>query len=88
MLGLDTHADISCAGRDAWVLAQVEGRTCSVHPFNDSYKAMTGVNIVNVAYKYENDEGEQFILEVNQCLNFIDSMTHSICVLIKPDTQG
>ena len=78
MLGLDTHADISCAGRDAWVLAQVEGRTCSVHPFNDSYKAMTGVNIVNVAYKYENDEGEQFILEVNQCLNFIDSMTHSI----------
>ena len=52
--------------------------TCSVHPFNDSYKAMTGVNIVNVAYKYENDEGEQFILEVNQCLNFIDSMTHSI----------
>ena len=40
MLGLDTHADISCAGRDAWILAQVEGRTCSVHPFNDSYKAI------------------------------------------------
>ena len=66
MLGLDTHEDISCAGRDAWVSAQVEGRTCSVHPFNDSYKAMTGVNIVNVAYNYENNEGEQFILEVNQ----------------------
>ena len=78
MLGLNTHADISCAGIDAWILAQVEGRTCSVHPFNESYKAMTGVNIVYIAYKYENDEGEQFILEVNQCLNFIDPMTYSI----------
>ena len=58
MYGLDTHADISCAGRDACILAQVEGRTCSVHPFNEFYKAMTGINIVNVAYKYENDEGD------------------------------
>ena len=77
MLGLDTHADISCARRDAWVLAHIEGRMCAVHPFNDSYQAMTGVNIINVVYKYENDEEEQFILEVNQCLNFIDTMTQS-----------
>ena len=78
MLGLDSHADISCAGRDGHILAQIEGRTCSVHPFNDSYKAMTGIDMVNVAYKYENCEGDQYILEVNQCLNFTDTMTHSI----------
>ena len=88
MLGLDTHADISCAGRDAWILAQVEGRTYSVYPFDESYKAMTGINIVNVTYKYENDEGGQFMLEVNQCLNFIDSMTHSILCTNKVRHSG
>ena len=78
MLGLDSHADISCAGRDAHILTQIEGRSCSVHPFNESYEAMTGVNIVNVLYKYENSDGEQFIFEINQCLDFTESMTHSI----------
>ena len=50
MLGLDIHADNSCAGRDAHILALIEGKTCSVHPFNDSYKLMSGINIVNVLY--------------------------------------
>ena len=65
MLGLDTYADISCAVRDAHILAQIEGKTCSVHPFNDSYKPMPGINIVNVLYKYERCDGEQYVLEVN-----------------------
>ena len=52
MLGLDTHADISCAGRDAVITAKIDGRTCAVHPFNDTYKAMTGIEIVNVLLKY------------------------------------
>ena len=78
MLGLDSHADISCAGRDAHILAQNDGRTCTVHPFNDSYDPMTGIKIVNVLYKYENAEGEEYVLEVNQCLDFSDTMVHSI----------
>ena len=56
MLGLDTHADISCAGCDAHIISKIDDRTCKVHPFNDSYKAMTGVEIVNVLFKYENTE--------------------------------
>ena len=78
MLGLDSHADISCAGKDAHIVAQCDGRTCTVYPFNDSYDGMENVNIVNVLYKYENTEGDQYILEVNQCLNFSDTMTHSL----------
>ena len=78
MLGLDTHADISCAGKDAHILARIEGKTCSVHPFNDSYEPMSGVNIVNALFKYENCEGDQYVLEVNQCLDFSTTMTHSI----------
>ena len=73
ILGLDTHADISCVGRDAHILAQIERKTCSVHPFNDSYKPMSGLNIVDVSYKYENCDGKQYILEVNQCLDFSET---------------
>ena len=78
MLGLDSHADISCAGRDAHILAQTEGRTCTVHLFNDSYDPMTGIKIINVLYKYENTEGGQYILEVNQCLDFTVTIVRSI----------
>ena len=78
MLGLDLHADISCAGKDAHIVAQCDGRTCTVYPFNDSYEAMENVNIVNVLYKYENTDGDQYILEVNQCLKFSDTMIHSL----------
>ena len=78
MLGLGTHADISCAGQDAHILAQMEGKICSVHPFNDSHKPMSGINIVNVLYKYENCDEDQYILEVNQYLDFSETMTHSI----------
>ena len=78
MLGLDSHADISCAGRDAYILAQNEGRTCTVHPFNESYDPMTGINIVNALYKYETTDGDEYVLEVNQCLDFTKTMTHSI----------
>ena len=78
MLGLDSHADISCAGRDAHILSQNEGRTCTVHPFNDSYDPMKGINIVNALFKYETIDGEEYVLEVNQCLDFSTTMVHSI----------
>ena len=77
-LGMDSHADISCAGRDAHILAQSEGGTCTVHPFNDSYDPMTGIKIVNVLYKYESVGGEECTLEINQCLDFTKTMVHSI----------
>ena len=78
ILGLDTHADISCAGSDSHIVLRMYGRTYAVHPFIDSYKAMTGVEIVNVLIEYEDTEEEQSILELNSCLNFTESMKHSI----------
>ena len=37
-LGIDSHADISCAGKLARIIEVIEGGTCTVHPFNDSMK--------------------------------------------------
>ena len=78
MLGLDTHADISCAGKDEYVTAKLDSPTCAVHPFNDTYEAMTSIEIVNVLLKYQNKDGEKYILELNECLDFTDTMNHSI----------
>ena len=78
MLGMDSHADISCAGRDAHILTQSEGKSCTVRPFNDSYDPMTGINIVDALVKYQSIDGDEYILEINQCLDFTDTMVHSI----------
>ena len=49
-LGIDSNADISCAGKLACIIEVIEGETCTVHPFNDSMKPMKNVQTVNVAY--------------------------------------
>ena len=80
-LGLDSHADVHCVGRHARITEVFEGRSCTVHPFNDSYSPMTNVNTVNAYFAYDTEEGETFILHVNQALDFTDTMEHGLlCV--------
>ena len=78
VLGMDTHADVSCAGRDAYIIERIDGRVCEVRGFHDSYKSLSNVEYVNVAYKYLDKNGQEYLLEINQALNFTDSMTNSI----------
>ena len=78
VLGMDTHVDISCAGMDAYILKKLDGRLCEVWGFHDSYNSLTNVEYVNVAYKYLDKTGQEYLLEVNQALNFINLMTNSI----------
>ena len=80
-LGLDSHADVHCVGRHARILEIFEGRSCNVQPFNDSYQPMQNIMTANAAFAYDTDDGQTFILEVNQALDFTDSMEHSLlCV--------
>ena len=77
-LGCDSHADISCAGSDALVLEFIEGRTCTVHPFNETYRPKEKVQLCNVAFAFDTAEGETYILKLNQCLDFRDEMHNSL----------
>ena len=77
-LGADSHADISCAGRDARILDFIDGITCEVQPFNDVYQPRKSVKLCSVAYGYQLEEGKTYILVVNQCLDFTDEMEHSL----------
>ena len=77
-LGTDSHADISCIGSSGRILRVHENRTCLVRPFNDSYEPMRDVKLVDAAFKCRDEYGKQYILLVNQALDFTNTMTHSI----------
>ena len=78
MLGIDSHADVSCAGRDAYVESVLMGRKCEVRGFHDSYEPLIDVSYVNALYKYQDEMGQEYLLQVNQSLDFTKSMTNSI----------
>ena len=78
MLGINSHADVSCAGRDAYVESIIMGRKCEVKGFHDSYEPLNDVSYVNVLYKYQEKMGQEYLLQVNQSLDFTKSMTNSI----------
>ena len=77
-LGIDSHADVHCVGRHARILEIFEGRSCNVHPFNDSYKPMKNVLTANAAFAYYTNDGQTYIINVNQALDFSESMEHSL----------
>lgn len=77
-LGIDSHADMTCVGAHAKILEIYEGQLCNVQPFNDSYESMKNIRTVNAAFAYDSDEGQTFILDVNQCLDFSHTMMHSL----------
>ena len=77
-LGMDSHADVSCVGKHAHILERFTGRTCNVQPFNDSYESIKNVCTVNAAFAYDDAEGKTYIIEVNQSLDFTQSMEHSL----------
>ena len=37
-VGIDTHADTSCAGKHVRVLERIDGKSFSVSPFNEKYR--------------------------------------------------
>ena len=39
-LGIDSHADITCAGKHVKIMKVIHGKSCDVHLFNDSYKLL------------------------------------------------
>ena len=77
-LGLDSHADMTCIGKHARILEVYHGKVCNVFPFNDSYEPIKNVHTVNAAFAYDTDDGHTYIIEINQCLDFSDTMEHSL----------
>ena len=69
---------MSCAGKYARIIEYIEGEVSAVHAFSDSIKPINNVTTVNVAFAYNADDGQVFILRLNHCLDFTSQMQHSI----------
>ena len=87
-LGIDSHADTSCAGRHARVCEFIEGRECTVKPFNDTYSPKQNIGIVNCAFAYDSSDGRTYILRVNNMLDFRHEMEDSILSTNQSRTYG
>ena len=78
MLGTDSLNDVSCAGKDTYIVEKISGRECEVKGFHDSWDFLSNIEHVNLLYKYFDETGCEYLLELNQALNFTKSITNSI----------
>ena len=82
ILGADTHADTSCVGRHAYIIAQVMGRSVKAVPFSPSLGSVQNLSIVHAAYAYDDQEtGLTTILIIHNAI-FVPDMDN---VLLYPD---
>ena len=82
LLGVDTHADTLCAGRHVRVIKYIGGKKYSVAPFHGSYKPKTNVEMINGVVAIDNSNSSGFFIELDNFLDFSDSMDDSILVLM------
>ena len=77
-LGFDSFADTCCAGRHARVESFLEGRTVTAKSFSDKVPTLKNLPIANVLYAYDTDDGQTFILRVNNSIYLGDDMEDSL----------
>ena len=87
-LGIDTHADSSCAGKHVRILEFISGKSFSVKPFLDTYEPRNDVSLINGVVAVDTDDGNGYILELNNFLDFTKSMNDSILVPLQARLNG
>ena len=76
-LGIDTHADTSCAGKHVKILEYVQGARFSVAPFQGP--SINNISLANGVVAVDREDGQPgYILELNNFLDFSNSMEHSL----------
>ena len=56
----------------------IHEKSCTVHPFNDSYKPIENISIINGFTAVDTSNGETYILEINHAIYFTKAMAHSL----------
>ena len=73
---LDSHADTTLSGNSCTVLSYTDP-TFNVAPYSDEYEPVMGVYIVHAETGYTTADGRNFILVLNEALNF-PNLPHSL----------
>ena len=87
-IGIDTHADTSCAGRHARIIEYIDGKSYNVAPFHSGYQPLKEIGLVNAIIAIDLEDGSGIILELNNFLNFTDSMDDCILVPMQCRLHG
>ena len=87
-VGIDSHADTSCAGKHVRITEYVDGKLFSVSPFNEKYKPLENVRMINGIMAVDREDGSGLIIELNNFLDFTDSMTDTILVPMQSRMNG
>ena len=61
-LGINTHADSSCAGKHVRILEFIDGKRYNVTPFHYSYRSQENIGLVNGIVVVDKDNGDRYIL--------------------------
>ena len=77
-LGIDSHANTSCAGRHGRVTETYHDNVCSGQPFYNEHSLIKNTHVRNASFAHDTDNGETLILNVNQALDFIYGMEYSL----------
>ena len=76
-LGIDTHADTSCAGRHVRILEYIDGTKFNVAPFQGP--SIKNISLANGIVAIDKEDGQPgYILELNGFLDFTSSLEHSL----------
>ena len=77
--GLDSHADTSCAGKYVIIMEEIEGRLYDVYSFNEGhYTPMKKIQLINGMFSLFTSLGETIVVELNNALDFTNTMGHSL----------
>ena len=79
-LELIPHADSSCAGRHVRILEYINGKKYSVNPSYSSYEHKSNIGMINGIVAIDKDNRDEYILELNNFLDFTSTMEGSILV--------
>ena len=64
-LGIDTHADSSCARKHVRPLKFISGKKYSITPLHESYAPKIDVGMINGVVTIDKPDGGGYILELN-----------------------
>ena len=78
LLGLDTWADSSVVGRHAYINSYVDGKSVTASGFASSLPSLNNIPIVNCTFAYDGEDGQVYLLEVNNALYLGNEMEHSL----------
>ena len=74
---MDSNADTCCLGSN-FVILSYTNRTADVFPYDDSYEPMTNVPIVTGVTKFHHEDGNEYILVINEALYYGKKLNHSL----------